>query len=193
MAKTAGLGEGVYFAEAAYAGLGRRFAIQVIDLVVLLLGAALLMAFVFEVLGWDADYDVGSYFLLCVGWIWSYLVLIETLWGTVGFRLTGVRIVNHQGVRPSLWRMTFRMGLLILGPIHPLIDLVWVGGDSHRQTIRDKFCGTYVIRKNAAPLGRGSIRAQYYSLLGMTIPFAEIQHIAESDSNERSSTSTEAV
>lgn len=180
MKSASSLGDGTYFPRPAYAGLCRRFVIQVIDLIVLFAVAVLMSVLLFDVLEWDLDddKDFKKYLALLVGWSWFYLVLMESLWGTVGFWLAGVKIVDHQANRPSLIRMTFRACVLILGPINPLLDLVWVGSDAHGQTIRDKLSGTYVVRKNAMAIGTGPIRLHYYSLLGMTIPFAEIDHSA---------------
>ena len=56
--------------------------------------------------------------------------------GTLGFLLAGMKIVNLKGERPSFVRMTFRLLLWVLGPFHPMIDLLWLSGDRDRQTPR---------------------------------------------------------
>jgi uncharacterized RDD family membrane protein YckC len=38
---------------------------------------------------------------------------------TVGYRLVGVRIVNHKGERPSFLFMAIRLLSWMLGPVHP--------------------------------------------------------------------------
>jgi uncharacterized RDD family membrane protein YckC len=110
--------------------------------------------------------------------VYVYLAILKpSRVRTLGFWLTGVRIVNHKGQRPSVFRMTFRLMLWILGPINPIIDFLWLGGDDHRQTLRDKFAGTYVIKRDATPVGQGIRRAAYYSLMGATLIFREIRPV----------------
>ncbi len=76
--------------------------------------------------------------------------------------------------------MTLRLVLWVLGPFNPLIDLIWLGGDEYRQTLRDKFAGTIVVKRGVEPAGRGPIHVRYYSLLGFMLAFAEVQkpHVA---------------
>ena len=172
MAKDTGLGEGVYFAQDAYSGLGRRFFIQAIDLAVLLVGSYALGTGFFVV-----TYGDPVYFLwLLFGTWWGYLVLVESIVGTLGFWIAGVRIVDCRGQRPSILRMSGRFLLLLLGPFNPILDLFWLASDAHRQTLRDKFAGTFVVKKDAQPVGKGQIRVRVYLIMGMTIAFAEIQH-----------------
>ena len=54
-----------------------------------------------------------------------------------------------------MFRMTLRLLWWIFGPFGAVIDLLYMPGDDHRQTIRDKLLGTYVIRKDARPAGCG--------------------------------------
>ena len=95
--------------------------------------------------------------------------------GTLGFILTGVKVVNLKGERPSFVRMSFRLFLWVLGPFHPVIDLLWLTGDPDRQTLRDKLAGTYVVRKDAVPCGQGTVRLAHYFLFGLSILFPEVQ------------------
>lgn len=95
-----------------------------------------------------------------------------------GYRLGRVKIVGLDGQAPSskslIWRALFGLiGLLyflhlfelfnymraLFGVLAPLsyLDLIWLLNDTHRQALRDKFAGTYVVKKDAQPAGKGRI------------------------------------
>jgi uncharacterized RDD family membrane protein YckC len=174
-ADSKGLGRGVYYARAAYAGLLTRFLIIVVDFAAILaVGVALYLASYALVPGYDDMMTafLGSWFIVT----YVYLVFVESSSsGTLGFLLAGVKIVNLKGERPSFVRMTFRVLLWVLGPFHPLVDLLWLSGDRDRQTLRDKFAGTYVVRKEAVPCGEGVVRSVHYFLFGFSILFLEVE------------------
>jgi uncharacterized RDD family membrane protein YckC len=77
---------------------------------------------------------------------------------TLGYILTGVRIVDIRGGRPSLLQMTLRMVPLMPLPWSFLFDLGWVADEPQRQTLRDKWAGTFVVRRKAKPIGTAPIR-----------------------------------
>src|SRR5262249_30006655 len=143
------LGNGVYFARLDYAGFLRRLIIIMVDLlVILVVGVVILMA-------WDlARPGVESPIpgLLWIGIAYLYLTLLRGSQSrTLGYILTGVRIINLKGERPSYFWMNMRLSLWLLGPINPIVDLLWFWGDENRQMLRDKLTGTYVIRRGADP------------------------------------------
>ena len=55
------------------------------------------------------------------------------------------------------------------------MDSMWVAGDAHRQALRDKFAGTYVVKRNAAPAGAGKIIFQRYEILVYNFIFREVE------------------
>ncbi len=175
MTAPGGLGEGVYFAREAYAGLLRRFLIIAIDVGVLVLAGFLLGVVWFALLPARVNPSAGF------GWSWLavtyvYLTIIEaSQLGTLGFLLTGVKIVNLKGERPSIVRMTFRLCLCVFGPFNAFVDLLWLGGDDQRQTLRDKLAGTYVVKKQAVPAGQGVVGLAYYYLLGYALMVPEVK------------------
>ncbi len=175
LSENRGLGEGVYYASKDYACLIRRFIIIGVDFVVMCF-----VSFITIVLFFDLPQDIYHLFLskTYVVLLFSYLYLAiikRSDWGTVGYRLTGVRIVNLVGKRPSLWQMTFRFLLLVFGPFYFLLDILWLGGDEYKQTLRDKIVGTYVIRHDALPLGRGEQLLVQYFLFAWTFMFREVK------------------
>src|SRR5207249_2120250 len=111
-----------------------------------------------------------------IGFCYAYLVFLEASpIGTLGFLLTGVKIVTLKGERPSFLRMTFRLLLWFLGPFNVLVDLWWLTGDDCKQTLRDKCAGTIVIRKTAVPAGHGEITLKRYQLLAHSFVFYEVR------------------
>lgn len=167
--------DGVLYANSDYAGLFRRFIIVTVD------GGVILAAWSLLVWLWYIVIDpTGNSYDLCVGswfvFIYLYLVVLKpSPVRTVGFWITGVRIVDYRGHSPSILRMTFRVFLWLLGPLNPIVDFFWLGGDRHRQTLRDKIAGTYVIKCCASPVSSGRRRATYFNLMGWNLIFWEIQ------------------
>jgi uncharacterized RDD family membrane protein YckC len=147
--------QGVYYSLKDYAGLGRRLLILGIDAGVII--AALLVALLAYGLAPDGllssiHFYAGGYVVFLAFYL---AVLGRSDLGTLGYLLTSVRVVNLQGDRPSLTCMLFRSSFVVLGPFNALLDIIWLGGDSNRQSIRDKLTGTYVVRRKAKPSGVG--------------------------------------
>jgi hypothetical protein len=65
--------------------------------------------------------------------------------------------------------------LVFVGPLNFVLDLFWLTGDRDRQALRDKFAGTYVIRKDASPAGSGTVVMRTYMFWGMTFLFKEVR------------------
>jgi len=175
------LGTGVFFAKDDYAGIIRRIFILVIDLIAILVGYVVLAvpyAIFFEVID-------GPFVLLYFGFVWAYsTVLKASPIRTVGFRLTGTRILNLRGERPSILQMTFRLLLWVMGPINLVYDLFWAGTDEDRQTLRDRFAGTCVVKNNAEPIGTGDIHLCYYTAMAMSLMYPAVIRPAKPDSKE---------
>ncbi len=170
------LGEGVYFELSSYAGFIRRLAAILIDFTVLLaLYVFLSMISSFSLASDNMEYDIepGRGFLFLFLMItWGYLVILKpSSWRTVGYRLTGLKIISTRGNKPSLFAMTFRLMLWLLGPFNLLIDLMWLNTDSERQSLRDCYSGTYVVRENAEPIGTAPIHLVYYNALGYSFMY----------------------
>ena len=77
--------------------------------------------------------------------------------------------------------LTFRLMFGVLGPLNWMVDLLWLSGDPHRQALRDKLAGTYVVRKTAEPAGTGKIVRRYYEFFGYNFIFREVEFRASSD------------
>ncbi|MEZ6062383.1 MAG: RDD family protein [Planctomycetaceae bacterium] len=165
------LGEGAYFRREDYVGLARRMAILAVDLMVLIV-----LFFVIGIVVLSVTDISDEQFSLLFGVIsWLYLsVLKASRIRTVGYWLLDARIVNLKGETPSVFRMTFRFLLCLFGPFSFIFDLLWVSTDDHKQTLRDRFSGTCVIRRHAEPAGRAAIRLVSYNALGFNLTYPQV-------------------
>ena len=162
--------EGVFYESRDCAGIVRRLFILAVDFtVVVALVWLLFVAAVFSE-------TLARFFVpVCGGVCYGYLAgLKATRLGTLGYRLAGVRLVDLQGRQAALWRSTFRLGFLVFGPLNLLFDILWLGGDPNRQSVRDKFAGTYVVRRRATPAGRGRIDYKTYYMMSYNLVFPEV-------------------
>ncbi|MDH3974742.1 MAG: RDD family protein [Deltaproteobacteria bacterium] len=179
--------EGIYFDIKDYGSLVRRFSAITIDMAFLLL-LFILAGALWSLLFIPPDLDLAYYygikvfiyfepefFSLCLILAYIYLAILKPRpIRTIGYRLTGLKIIDLKGEQPSLLKMTWRFVLLAFGPFHLLFDIFWLGGDDNRQSLRDKLAGTYVIRKNAIPSGRGTIGYSQYGLFCYQLIFSEV-------------------
>ena len=168
------LADGVYFNLEHYAGFFRRMFAILVDLAVVII-AGFVLLFTLAALTPETEYRLDRLLYAWIAICWLYLsVLKPTSLSTLGYRLLGIKIVTTKGEKPSFLRMTFRLLLWFLGPINFAIDLIWLGIDSERQTLRDCFSGTYVVRRNAEPLGTAPTRLSRYCAAGMTLVYPRV-------------------
>ena len=171
------LGRGVYYEDDDYAGFVQRALALSIDFVVLVFIGGLIFVLLEAIGGWESERGFVRVFWPTFGvWAWLYLaVLKRSSVRTLGYRITGLRVVNLRGERPSIIRMTFRFLLWVAGPFHLLFDLLWQGADSEKQTLRDCFSGTYVVQCAAAPAGEGWLRLARYGSMGLTLTYPRVR------------------
>lgn len=161
----------VYYKTQDYIGIWKRIFIALVDygLLIVILIAQLVFIYMHE----------GEFGWLVPLWVvisYLYLTLIKrSNFRSFGYKLFKARIVDLEGKRPSIWKMTLRILLAIIGPLNILLDFMWMGGDKERQALRDKFSQTYVIKKDAQPAGTGPIKNARYFLMGWSFIFPEIQ------------------
>lgn len=176
------LGEGVYFAPEDYIGFLRRIVIFMVDaavLVGLMFAFAFLSVFVFD--DYFADESGESLFWIWYFFVWVYLTILKaSRIRTVGYWVTGARILTLRGTKPSVFRMTYRFLLNLYSPFNLLFDLMWVGVDQDQQSLTDRFSGTCVVRKNAQPAGRSEIHFSYYTALCFCYFYPCVIHSCES-------------
>jgi len=140
---------GVYFRRDDYAGFWRRVLIDSVDLVVI--GIVCITS---SVVGWMVFPSAALILAIWGTEMFSYFVLLKrSTIRTVGYRLGGVRIVGQDGERPGISSLTLRLSFGVLSPFNWLMDLIWLSADPHRQALRDKLAGTYVVKTDALPCG----------------------------------------
>jgi uncharacterized RDD family membrane protein YckC len=184
----------IYYDKNDYASLFQRISVIVIDLFIIGL-VGYILSIVWTLWADPPDFELISEF----GWLsaaifspkyfWSltsiaylYLAILKRSRArTIGYWLLKIKIIDAKGNPPSLLRMTWRFLLLVFGPLNLIIDLLWLGGDNYRQTLRDKMSGTYVVKSNALPAGNGTLVFERYNLLGMSMIFTEIK--ADNENN----------
>jgi uncharacterized RDD family membrane protein YckC len=165
------LGTGVYFAPDDYVGIIRRVIIMTVDLAVLV-GVYILFAAAFIAMADDLN---GTFILIYIAFAWVYLTVLKaSRIRTVAYWLTGSRILNLRGKRPSVFRMTFRELLWAIGPFNFLLDLLWSGIDDDRQTLRDRFAGTCVVKRRAESMGTAEIHLMRYYAFGFALMYPRV-------------------
>ncbi|HYC59874.1 MAG TPA: RDD family protein [Thermoanaerobaculia bacterium] len=163
----------LYYHRADQIGVLRRLVIDVVDttlaLIVSIMWGLTVMAFLEDALA-------GLAFLIgcTMFWFLYFVVLKGSRFGTLGYLITGARIVNLRGERPGYLALTGRLAFAMFGPANFIIDVLWISSDPGRQALRDKFAHTSVIRKNAVPAGTGRVIYPTYMVFGWTLMFAEV-------------------
>ena len=172
------LTDGVYFRQEDYASFWLRLLIGLIDVLAtgtfcLVLGIVLWAAMPPTRMTLNLILAVLAAILFC------YMVVLKrSKIGTIGYRLCGVRIVGQDGQAASVPALTFRLLFAPLGPLNWFMDVLWLSGDPHRQSLRDKLAHTYVVKRNAHPAGKGRIIHNYYDIFGYSFVFQEIESTA---------------
>jgi uncharacterized RDD family membrane protein YckC len=114
--------------------------------------------------------------VLVVLW-WGYLVVLKwSVFGTFGYAIFGVRVVNLKGEAPSLVRLTART--LCFFVFNTLVDLIFLASDDSRQALRDKLTGTYVVKRSAQPAGQGRLSYARVFFFGMALLYREVSRKA---------------
>jgi uncharacterized RDD family membrane protein YckC len=174
-------GSGVWFFPSDYAGFWRRLAVELVDLVVITI-VLLVVSVAIVLLDPSEDLSDRTVLVVLSSWavfVYGYFVLLKrSRLGTAGYRLVGVRIVDAAGRPPGLRAMTFRLLFGLFGPLNIVLDMLWIPSDRHRQTLRDKFAGTYVVKINAEPAGPARVVLRTYYIVGMAFVFRDVEPLS---------------
>jgi uncharacterized RDD family membrane protein YckC len=166
---------GVYYKKDDYAGFLKRVVIAIVDLIVLLIAEALSL-FVTDYFVHDMNsYLKINFFIFIILSLLYLAILKRTQKGTIGYILTGVKIVNLKGEKPSIFKMVLRASLLVLGPFELVIDIIWLTSEATKQTLRDKYVGTYVVNKEAQPIGKSKLQNVSLGVMGWNLMYREIK------------------
>jgi len=166
---------GVIFDKKDYAGFIKRVVIAIVDLIVILvISAAVLFGsdyFIYE----EGAYYKFNFFFVLIFSIWYLALLKRSRFRTIGYMLTGVKIVNLKGAKPSAFKMILRAALLLLGPFELIIDIIWLTQEATKQTLRDKYVGTYVVTQDAVPVGSGTLQTVTLGVMGWNLMYREVK------------------
>jgi len=166
----------VCFDRRDYAGPVRRVVIVCIDFVAAIVLSVVVLVAVWSV--WLVRYPqsdpLAQALWVLPAVVYIYLtVLKRSRIRTLGYILTGVRVVDIRGGRPSLLQMTIRMVPLFPVPWSLLFDLGWIVDEPQRQSLPDKWAGTFVVRHKAKPIGTAPIQYKRIGFSGIFLIFPE--------------------
>ncbi len=165
---------GVYYEKDEYAGFLKRIVIAVIDIVIILLFSAVcLFVSNYFIYSENGYFNFNFFFILFLS-ILYLAILKRSKYRTVGYILTGVKIVDLKGKQPSIFRMILRVFLLLIGPMELVIDIIWLTSETTRQTLRDKYVGTYVVNQRAVPVGKGKLQRVTVGVMGCNLMCKEV-------------------
>ena len=166
---------GVIYEKNDYAGLIKRIIIAVVDLLIILIVMSTVLYVSDYMINDETTYIKFNFIFFFVFSICYLALLKRSKIRTLGYILTGVKIVDLKGNKPSIFNMVFRTILLLAGPFELIFDIIWLMHESTKQTLRDKYVGTYVINNNANPVGSGRLQSVTLNVLGYNLVYSEVQ------------------
>lgn len=166
---------GVIFAREDCLGVARRLLIDVVDVLVAAVASIAVTLLAYLLVGEEFLWQGGTLLIWCIVWLGYFVFLKGSRFRTLGYILTRAKILNLQGERPSFGQLLIRFLFAAFGPLNFVIDLLWIPSDPRRQALRDKFAGTYVVRRTANPTGKGRIAFVPYTMFGQSYIFKEVQ------------------
>ena len=169
-------GNGVCFRKDDYGSFPRRLLATIVDVFVLV------VCFVGVVSVWDVIYegqsgrsdgsDIKVLLVVMLVLTWFYLgILKASSVRTVGYRLAGLRIVTLKGRRVPWYQMTYRLLIWVCGPFNFVFDACWLFADEARQSFRDCYAGTLVVRNDAVPEAEAPIQLTRYGAMGFNLVY----------------------
>lgn len=171
------LGDADYYDPKDYVGFGKRLIVMIIDsIVIALFGIAIWMPFLALILAEVIQSDPsGIFWATYLVAIWVYLAPIKrSNFGTLGYKLLGIKLVSAKGGRPSLINLTIRMIMWMFGPFNFVLDLLWLGADSENQSLRDCYLSTYLVARDAKPVGRAPVHLTRYNAMGFALDYPRV-------------------
>ena len=171
----------VWFFPSDYVGFWRRLAVELVDSVVIVVVLVAVTATVVLLDPAEELSDATAAVLIScwAAFIYGYFVVLKhSRFGTVGYRLARVRIVDACGRPPGLGALTLRLSFGLLGPFNVILDMLWIPSDRHKQALRDKFAHTYVIKANAEPAGPARVVFRTHYIMGMSFVFQDVEPVS---------------
>jgi len=138
-----------------YGGFWIRFGAYVVDCVVLLI-PTLLISFLYRA-GNPPKNDAEDIFMafgdVCmdftVWWVYTAVLLSSPWQATVGKKVCGLKVVNHEGNRITFGRATGRYFASVLSVVTLFIGFVMIAWTSKRQALHDLIAETFIVKEVA--------------------------------------------
>jgi len=116
------------------------------------------------------------WFIAAVGY---HIGLRRTRGGTLGNRLTGVRLIDCYN-EPPPWRLLmkrFGLGIVLAGPFGASYFLCLK--DPKRQALHDRWCNTWMVRAGASPAGPGMVVHRMQLIGSWVVRYLDVEPAAE--------------
>jgi uncharacterized RDD family membrane protein YckC len=172
---------GVIYAREDCLGVARRLLIDVVDVAAASLLSIVLTVIASIVMTPDGLWQLVTLLMWTFVWLGYFVFLKGSRYRTLGYVLGKAKILNLQGEPPSLGQLLLRFLFSVFGPLNLLLDLLWIPSDPFRQALRDKFAGTYVVKKGAVATAQGNIVFVPYTMFGQSYIFKEVKELADAD------------
>jgi len=117
-----------------------------------------------------------------------HIGLRRTRGGTVGHRLTGIRLIDCHNEPPALRVLVKRFfsAMLLAGPFGASYFLCMK--NPKRQSMHDRWCNTWVVRSDATPAGPGILVHRMKVLSSWVIRYLDIEPMPEGQSGAPNAT-----
>ena len=146
---------GVFYHKDDYASFTRRVVAGIIDIYVIIVLSTLFLIFTRFL---NDQISLKSNYIFLIDMAFIYLTFLKrSKFRTIGYYITGIKIVDLSGCKPSLYNMFLRVIVLIIGTYDYSKSIELVKTELTKQTLRDKYLGNYVIKADAKPIGSGPI------------------------------------
>ena len=126
---------------------------------------------------------------ITIGWLACipayHILLRRTRGGTMGYRVTRIRMVDTYGLPPVLPVLIKRF--LVAFFLVPLFGLTYFGVRKHprRQAAHDEWAGTWLVRSKAVPSGPATIAFKTKFLGTMPVTYPDLEPASPSDVTAR--------
>ena len=103
----------------------------------------------------------------------------RTRGGTLGYRITGIRLINSEN-EPPRWGVLikrFFLGMALAGPFGASYLLCLKS--PKRQAMHDRLCNTWVVRSKAAPAGPGTEVHRLHIISSWGLRYIDVEPLAD--------------
>ncbi len=112
-----------------------------------------------------------------------HIALRRTRGGTVGHRLTGMRLIDCFN-QPPPWRVLVKRFFLATATTLPFgISYFQCMKNPRRQALHDRWCNTWMVRRDAVPAGPGMLVHQVQVLRSWAMRYFDVEPLGDASSS----------